>query len=140
MSPKHWFPKKHWQTFVFPIKVREIFHVAYESKEQNCWTILPCHDPLNFEGILSQLYIIWGWMYPNWCKINEEKLNETKIIFKSNVRAAPVAQRFSAAFGPRRDPGDPGSSPASGCLRGASFPLCPPPSLSVCLMNKWIKA
>ena len=51
-----------------------------------------------------------------------------------------VAQRFSAAFGPGCDPGDPGLSPTSGSLHGACFSLClclcPPPSLSISLMNK----
>ena len=36
----------------------------------------------------------------------------------------PGAQRVSAALGPGRDPGGPGSSPASGSLRGACFSLC----------------
>ena len=43
--------------------------------------------------------------------------------------AALVAQRFSAAFGPGCDNGDPGSSPASGSLHGACFSLC----LCLCL-------
>ena len=38
-------------------------------------------------------------------------------------RAALVAQRFSAAFGPGCDPGDPGSSPMSGSLCGVCFSL-----------------
>ena len=42
----------------------------------------------------------------------------------SMMGAAPVAQRFSAAFGPGPDPGDPGSSPTLGSLHGACFPLC----------------
>ena len=56
--------------------------------------------------------------------------------------AAPVAQRFSAAFSPGCDPRDPGSSPTSGSLHGACFSLglCLPLSLSlscsVSLMNK----
>ena len=50
----------------------------------------------------------------------------------SDFRATPVAQRFSAAYSPGRDPGDPGSSPTSGSLRGACFSLL---SLSVS-MNK----
>ena len=40
------------------------------------------------------------------------------------IRAAPVAQRFSTAFGPGCDPGVPGSSPTSGSLHGACFSLC----------------
>ena len=32
-----------------------------------------------------------------------------------------VAQWFSAAFSPGQDPGDPGSSPTSGCLHGKSL-------------------
>ena len=38
--------------------------------------------------------------------------------------AAPVAQWFSAACSLGCDPGDPGSSPASGFLYGACFSLC----------------
>ena len=49
--------------------------------------------------------------------------------------AAPVAQWFSATFGPGCDPGDPASSPTSGSLHGACFSLrlflCL--SLSLCL-------
>ena len=44
-------------------------------------------------------------------------------------RVARVVQWFSAAFGPGRDPGDPGSSPISGSLHGACFSLC----LCLCL-------
>ena len=47
----------------------------------------------------------------------------------STFRAAPVAQRFSAASALGYDPGDPGSSPASGSLHGACFSLC----LCLCL-------
>ena len=36
------------------------------------------------------------------------------------------------AFGPGRDPGDPGSNPTSGSLHGACFSLLPV-SLSVCV-------
>ena len=38
---------------------------------------------------------------------------------KIRYRAARVAQRFSAAFSPGPDPGEPGSSPMSGSLDGA---------------------
>ena len=40
------------------------------------------------------------------------------------TRAAPVAQQFSAAYSPGRDPGDLGSSPVSGSLHGICFSLC----------------
>ena len=39
-------------------------------------------------------------------------------------RAAPMAQRFGAAFSLGHDPGDPESSPTSGFLCGACFSLC----------------
>ena len=57
---------------------------------------------------------------------------------KVEIWAALVAQRFSATFGPGRDPGDPGSSPTSGSLHGACFSLCLCLCLSICvsLMNK----
>ena len=65
---------------------------------------------------------------------------------KKQMGAAGVAQWFSATFGPGHDPGDPGSSPASGSLHGACFSLCLCLCLSpsvcvcvcvcVCLMNK----
>ena len=52
----------------------------------------------------------------------------------SKNRAARVAQRLSAAFSLRRDPGDLGSSPTSGSVHGtcvsASF------SLSVCVSDE----
>ena len=50
-----------------------------------------------------------------------------------SYRAARVAQRFSAAFSPGRDPGVPGSSPTSGSLHWSlllPLCLCPPPPLS----------
>ena len=49
-----------------------------------------------------------------------------------SYRAARVAQRFSAAFSPGRDPGVPGSSPTSGSLHWSlllPLCLCPPPPL-----------
>ena len=48
---------------------------------------------------------------------------------KVECRAARVAQRFSAAFSPGRDPGDPGLSPMMGSPCGACFSLC----LCLCL-------
>ena len=42
---------------------------------------------------------------------------EQFFLLKKYIRAAPVAQRFSAACSPGPDPGDPGSSPASGSLQ-----------------------
>ena len=52
--------------------------------------------------------------------------------------AAWVARQFGAALGPGCDPGDLGSSPKSGSLHGACFPLpvSLPLSCSVSLMNK----
>ena len=49
----------------------------------------------------------------------------TAYISTQGIRAARVAQRFSAAVGPGRDPGVPGSSPKSGSLHGAHFSLSP---------------
>ena len=55
------------------------------------------------------------------------------------MRAARVAQWFSTAFSPGRDPGDLGSSPMSGSLHGPASPSAYV-SASVCvyvsLMNK----
>ena len=63
-----------------------------------------------------------------------------RAIRNSLVRATQVAQWFSTAFGLGCDPGDPGSSPMSGSLRGACFSLCLcfclSLSLSLSLMNK----
>ena len=64
--------------------------------------------------------------------------------FKWSGRAAWVTQWFGTTFGPEHDPGDPGSSPASGSLRGAGFSLC----LCLCLflfslyilMDKYIES
>ena len=57
------------------------------------------------------------------------------VTFKAMQRSGSrVAQRFSAAYGPGSDPGDPESSPTSGSLHGACLCLCL--SLSVSLMNK----
>ena len=47
-----------------------------------------------------------------------------------------MAQWFSSTFGPGWDPGDPGSSLASGSLHRACFSLCLsfyPPSVYVCV-------
>ena len=55
-----------------------------------------------------------------------------KIYFEiSKSWAAWVAQRFSTAFSPGRDPEDSGSSPMSGSLHGACFSLC----LCLCLSS-----
>ena len=55
--------------------------------------------------------------------------------------AALVAQRFSTACSPGRDPGDPGSSPASALsMEPASPSACVSASLSVSIMNKSIKS
>ena len=54
-------------------------------------------------------------------------------ILNNSYWAAQVAQRFSAAFNPGRDPGDPGSSPTSGSLHGACFLLLPGSPLPVFL-------
>ena len=62
----------------------------------------------------------------NKCKANNRILSKRALY---NFRAAPVAQRLSAACSPWCDPGDPGSSPTSGSLRGAYFSLC----LCLCL-------
>ena len=43
---------------------------------------------------------------------------------KKTCRAAQMVQRLSATFSPGCDPGDLGSSPASGSLHGACFSLC----------------
>ena len=42
-------------------------------------------------------------------------------LLKTHSRAALVAQQFGAACSPGCDPGDLGSSPASGSLHGACF-------------------
>ena len=52
---------------------------------------------------------------------------------KGHPGAALVAQRFSAAFSPGRDPGDLGSSPMSGSLHEACFSLSLPVSLPLSL-------
>ena len=49
--------------------------------------------------------------------------------------AAPVAQRFSATFGPGCDSGVPGWSPALGSLHGACFSLYLSLSQSASLMS-----
>ena len=50
---------------------------------------------------------------------------------KEALRAALVAQWFSATFRPGPDPGDPGLSPTLGSLHGARFSLCLSLSLSL---------
>ena len=57
------------------------------------------------------------------------QLKQSFLIKEGVHWAAPVAQRFSAACSPGRDPGDPGSSPTSGFLYDACFFLC----LCLCL-------
>ena len=60
------------------------------------------------------------------------------------ARAAPVAQRFSAACSLGRDPGDVGSSPTSGsCMEPVSHSACVSASLSLslslCVFHEKIK-
>ena len=52
---------------------------------------------------------------------------------KSSAWAARVAQPFRAAFGPGRDPGDPGSSPTHVGLPACSLLLFLPVSLPLSL-------
>ena len=52
------------------------------------------------------------------------------------LRAAPMAQWFSAACSPECDPGDPGLSPTSGSLHGACFSLCLRLCLSLCVSHE----
>ena len=59
-----------------------------------------------------------------------------KIPTKKANGAAWVAQRFSAACSPGRDPGDLGSSPTSGSLHGACFSLCLSMSLLLCVSHE----
>ena len=63
-----------------------------------------------------------------------------KVRLKQLIRGAWVAQQFSAALSPGPDPGNLGSSPTSGSLHGAGFPLglclCLSLSLCVSLINK----
>ena len=59
-----------------------------------------------------------------------ESRNKTRVKIRL-TGAAGVAQRRSAAFGLGPDPGDPGSSPTSGSLRGPCFSLC----LSLCISH-----
>ena len=67
--------------------------------------------------------------------VSHEKIN--KILKKKNKNwAAPVTQWFSAVFSPGRDPGDVGSSPASGSLHGACFSLCLCLCLSLCVFHE----
>ena len=56
--------------------------------------------------------------------------------FKTALRAAPGAQRFSSAFSVGPDPGDPESSPTLGSLRGACFSLCLCLGLSISLSHE----
>ena len=53
----------------------------------------------------------------------------TGIRQEKRIRAAPMAQWFSATFSPGPDPGHPGWSPTSGSLHGACFSPC----LCLCL-------
>ena len=55
--------------------------------------------------------------------------------FKICLPASRVAQQFSAAFSPGRDPGDRGSNPTSGsrCMDPASPSACVSASLSLCV-------
>ena len=66
------------------------------------------------------------------------ELASTFNLSKRQLWAAWVAQRFSAAFSPGCDPGDPGSSSTSGSLQQPASPsACVSASLSLCVsMNK----
>ena len=53
MSRKQWFAKKHWQTFVLPVKVQKMNLLRMEVKSKFAGDILPHHDPIHFVDVLS---------------------------------------------------------------------------------------
>ena len=63
--------------------------------------------------------------------------DSTYMLKVSPAGAAQVAQRFSGAFGPGRDPGDPGLNRTSGswCMEPASPSACVSASLSLSLFD-----
>ena len=75
------------------------------------------------------LYII-NWSFTGIYHGPHINLRRVIPVFRTSLLwAARVAQRFSAAFSPGRDHGDPGSSPTLGSLHGTCFSLC----LCLCL-------
>ena len=59
------------------------------------------------------------------------------LLFKGDFRAARGAQRFSIAFSPGPDPGDPGSSlHRAPCMEPASPSACVSASLSLCVSHE----
>ena len=69
------------------------------------------------------------------CLLHFQNLGKpaAKASIKIVIRAARVAQRFSATFSPGPDSGDPGLRPTSGSLHGACFSLCLCLCLCVCV-------
>ena len=70
-------------------------------------------------------------------------LKEKKINFELRIKFCPTGipgwrSGLAPAFGPGRDPGDPGSNPISGsrCMEPASPSACVSASLSLCDYHK----
>ena len=142
MRPLNWlFAKIHhcsllWGTWTTVRKVtrtsRGYYHslVFWRGLRRNCNLrgILPSNRPGSIitNGTLPfcqrpELYSSAAAISQRWN--NAWTQNHSKVTLKTTFRAAWVAQQFSAAFNPGRDPGDLGSSPASGSLHGACFSL-----------------
>ena len=64
-------------------------------------------------------------------KLQFRMLEVERDTIKMELGAAQVAQRFSATFGPGRDPGDPGSGPWAPCMEPASPSACVSAALSL---------
>ena len=94
------------------------------------------------EGTMKSNHCSYIVFLSSWCvQLTEETDNNNKHTNQHKIpslKAAWVAQQFSAAFSPGPDPRNLGSSPTSGSLHGACFSLCLHLclSLSVSLMNK----
>ena len=75
------------------------------------WGNLQCYTERDIEVLPQSFYFENFQTYQNVKRIEQ-------------IRAAWVAQQFSAAFSPGCDPGDLGSSPTLSSLHGACFSLC----------------
>ena len=129
-----------------PIKKEPTIWVWTGREQQKCW---PCshiqctqargQETFFLKGHIINIFSIVGHKVSPLQLLNSAVIarKQPQILCKK-VGAARVAQPFSANFGLGPDPGDPGSSPASGSLHGACFSLylCPCLSLCVSLMNK----
>ncbi|XP_077772146.1 cationic amino acid transporter 3-like isoform X6 [Canis aureus] len=103
---------------------------------------VPALPVLPLVSIFTNVYLMMQMTSGTWARFGVWMVIGKTGVETVPARAVPVAQRFSTAFSPERDPGDPVSSPTLGSLHRAYFSLCvsAPLSLSVPLIINKIKS